>query len=222
MTREPAGPAWPVILQWFMKRISSDKSDPGTRVCGSLSKIYLVTFRGWPLQPEACMRSSCTIYIGLSLFRSVVSMNCSNITLNEPQIGDGCSSLHQQLQITFHHFSIPFNLLSVIDSNTGYSYFEMIPLDVQLKPRHKRLKQIYASCKALCNQTLTHQLLESVGIDVSSIDVDTGATCRSVIPCFLPRLSFPSCRDITPLGNEAIDEITDYGQSRRNCDERNL
>lgn len=149
-------------------------------------------------------------------------MNCSNITLNESQIGDGCSSLHQQLQITFYHFPIPFNPLSVIDSKIGYSYFEMIPLDVQLKLRHERLKQIYATCNALCNQSLTHQLLESVGIDISSMDVDPGATCRSVNPYFLPRLSFSSCRDITSLGNEAIDEIMDYGQSRRNRDERNL
>jgi hypothetical protein len=92
----------------------------------------------------------------------------------------------------------------------------MKPLHLQLEDRYSRLKEIRESLWNLESEALPSEMIERVGIDFYPLDVNTGATSDLVTPYFLPRLSYPSCRDLRADG-ELKDQIISEGQDRRPC-----
>ncbi|KAJ6114744.1 hypothetical protein N7486_000522 [Penicillium sp. IBT 16267x] len=89
----------------------------------------------------------------------------------------------------------------------------MKPLYVQLKDRYARLKEIRESLWSLEIETLPSEMIEQLDIDFCPLDINTGATSDSVTPYFLPRVSFPSCRDLRSEGR-LKDQMIDEGQDR--------
>lgn len=89
---------------------------------------------------------------------------------------------------------------------------KMIPLYLQLENRYRDLKVIRAFLWNLEGEVLTDQMIERLSIDFHHLDIDTGATSDLVTPYFLPRASFPSCRDMTgDLVDEMLtEEVSDY------------
>ena len=87
----------------------------------------------------------------------------------------------------------------------------MRPLYAQLEDRYRQLKQLSESLLSLDGEIIPDEMRESLKIDFHHLDIHTGATSTSVTPYFLPRVSFPSCRDIK---GDLEDEIIKLGQER--------
>lgn len=85
----------------------------------------------------------------------------------------------------------------------------MIPLYFQLENRYHDLEQIRESLWNLEGEVLTDQMIGQLPIDFHHLDIDTGATSDPVTPYFLPRASFPSCREMT---GEMKDTMLGAGQ----------
>lgn len=88
----------------------------------------------------------------------------------------------------------------------------MKPLCVELKDRCGRLKEIRESLWNLEIEAFPLDIVERLSIDFCHLDIDTGATSDSITPYYLPRPSFPSCRDLEPDGLR--DPIIDEGRNR--------
>lgn len=83
----------------------------------------------------------------------------------------------------------------------------MIPLYLQLENRYRDLEDIREFLWNLEGEVLTDQMIEHLSIDFHHLDIDTGATSDLVTPYFLPRASFPTCRDMTgDLDDEMLAE----------------
>lgn len=54
-------------------------------------------------------------------------------------------------------------------------------------------------------------MVENLSINFHHLDIDTGVISDLVTPCFLPRSSFPSCRD---MSGDLMDWMFDAGQDR--------
>ncbi|OQE11630.1 hypothetical protein PENVUL_c002G06247 [Penicillium vulpinum] len=87
----------------------------------------------------------------------------------------------------------------------------MVPLYLQLESRYRDLEEIRESLWNLDGEVLTYEMVEHLSIDFHHVDIDTGATSDSVTPYFLPRSSFPSCRD---MSGDLMDWMFDAGQDR--------
>ncbi|KAJ5672379.1 hypothetical protein N7507_001506 [Penicillium longicatenatum] len=88
----------------------------------------------------------------------------------------------------------------------------MKPLNVQLKDRYSRLKEIRESLWNLKIEAFPSEMIERLGIDFCRLDINTGATSPLVTPYFLPRISFPSCRDMKSDGLK--DPMIEEGRDR--------
>ncbi|KAH8426580.1 uncharacterized protein LDX57_004317 [Aspergillus melleus] len=73
----------------------------------------------------------------------------------------------------------------------------MIPLHLRIEERYLALNKILGSLLNLRGEVITDEKAEQLSIDIHYLDIDTGATSDSVTPYFLPRTSFPSCRDMS-------------------------
>lgn len=73
----------------------------------------------------------------------------------------------------------------------------MIPLYLQLENRYHDLERIREFLWNLEGEVLSNQMIRQLPIDFHHLDIDTGATSDLVTPYFLPRASFPSCREMT-------------------------
>src|SRR4051794_22592322 len=72
----------------------------------------------------------------------------------------------------------------------------MRPLECRLKDRFSTLKDIHGELTSLETEDIPQRMLQDLGIEFNPLDIDTGATHPSVMPFFLPRKDFPSCRDM--------------------------
>lgn len=96
---------------------------------------------------------------------------------------------------------------------------KMKTLHLQLEDRYSRLKEIRETLWNLESEALPSEMIERLGIDFYPLDVNTGATSDSVTPYFLPRVSFPSCRDLRADGElkdptKLKDAIIRQGRNR--------
>lgn len=87
----------------------------------------------------------------------------------------------------------------------------MIPLYLQLENRYRVLEEIRQSLWNLEGEVLTDQMIERLSIDFHHLDINTGATSDLVTPYFLPRTSFPSCRE---MSGDLKDELLAQGQDK--------
>lgn len=87
----------------------------------------------------------------------------------------------------------------------------MRPLYAQLEDRYRQLKQLSESFLCLDGEVIPDEMRESLNIDFHHLDIHTGATSTSVTPYFLPRVSFPSCRD---MKGDLKDEVINLAQER--------
>lgn len=87
----------------------------------------------------------------------------------------------------------------------------MIPVHLQLENRYRVLEEIRKSLWDFEGEVLTDQMIERLSIDFHHLDITTGATSDLVTPYFLPRLSFPSCRE---MNGDLEDRIFAVGQDR--------
>jgi hypothetical protein len=91
----------------------------------------------------------------------------------------------------------------------------MRPLERQLEDRFSTLKDIHDKLTSLETEDIPQRMLQDLGIKFNLLDIDTGATHPSVMPCFLPRKDLPSCRDMKReidsvwINGRHIDEGTD-------------
>lgn len=85
----------------------------------------------------------------------------------------------------------------------------MIPLCLQLEDRCRDLEDIRESLWNLEGKVLTYQMIEGLSIDFHHLDINTGATSDLVTPYFLPRASFPGCRE---MSGDLEDEMLAAGQ----------
>lgn len=93
----------------------------------------------------------------------------------------------------------------------------MVPLYIQLESRYRDLEEIRESLWNLDGEVLTCEMVEHLSINFHHLDIDTGATSDLVTPYFLPRSSFPSCRD---MSGDLKDWMLDAGQDRASYGER--
>lgn len=93
----------------------------------------------------------------------------------------------------------------------------MVPLYLQLESRYHDLEEIRESLCNLDGEVLTYEMVEHLSINFHHLDIDTGATSDLVTPYFLPRSSFPSCRD---MSGDLKDCMFDAGQDRASYGER--
>lgn len=80
-----------------------------------------------------------------------------------------------------------------------------------------RLKDLLEELEDIPNTTLSDKKLSSLGIEIHELDFETGATCRSAHPFFVPRAD-DKCRiDNTTRhpDNPDQDTFTDYRQLRK-------
>lgn len=94
---------------------------------------------------------------------------------------------------------------------------KMVPLYLQLEGRYRDLLEICESLSNLDGQVLTYEMVEHLSIDFRHLDIDNGATSDLVTPYFLPRSSFPSCRD---MGGDLKDWMFEVGQDRASYGEK--
>ncbi|PLB51022.1 hypothetical protein P170DRAFT_509069 [Aspergillus steynii IBT 23096] len=89
----------------------------------------------------------------------------------------------------------------------------MLPLHLRLENRYQDLAEIRESLWNLNGEDLTDDMAKLLRINFHHLDIDTGATSESVTPYFLPRKSFPSCRDTS---GDLKDVLLDEGQNPEN------
>lgn len=70
----------------------------------------------------------------------------------------------------------------------------MNPLYCQLYDRYEELSKTEESLERLTTEDIPDEMLETLGIDLYPMDIETGATSPSATSYFLPRHDFPSCR----------------------------
>lgn len=88
----------------------------------------------------------------------------------------------------------------------------MLPLYIQLNDRYGRLKDIRESLWNLGVEAFPPEMIERLSIDFCSLDVNTGTATDLDTLYFLPRLSFPNCRDFKSDGLE--DPMISEGRNR--------
>lgn len=83
----------------------------------------------------------------------------------------------------------------------------MRPLKRQLEDRFTTLRNMHDTLMRLDTEDIPQRVLQDLGIEFNSLDIDTGVTHPSVMPYFLPRKEFPSCRDM----KREIDAVWEDG-----------
>ncbi|KAJ6031226.1 hypothetical protein N7540_001958 [Penicillium herquei] len=71
-----------------------------------------------------------------------------------------------------------------------------MPLEYHLEIRCDRLNAMCNSLWALTTEDIPQEMLQDLGIEFNPMDIHTGDTNPSVTRHFLPRVDFPSCRDM--------------------------
>ncbi|KAJ5536411.1 hypothetical protein N7513_009597 [Penicillium frequentans] len=101
---------------------------------------------------------------------------------------------------------------SVCSGAESVSKLMMLPLYIQLNDRYGRLKDIRESLWNLGVEAFPPEMIERLSIDFCSLDVNTGTATDLDTLYFLPRLSFPNCRDFKSDGLE--DPMISEGRNR--------